>query len=246
MDLLGADGSIARRRDLRLPWQGLDALVVNGEEACWQRIPKYREITVQQILLGFPGEGGVASEHGVLDRRALHAVHNFQQSLQSHLLPSLNASISCTSLEGGANCFSLSPMAYWEDQDNAMLSDVSLLATVNAASKQYRDLPLRHDDLFVGRTYSGNTMRKADYAVLSLFLQGNPSIQAIRDIVNPLAEAQGLEVAEVTRNDYKAVMKHSSDVKIRSNLWDDLFFFMGYIVVGFYIYLTLRRLDKVR
>ena len=246
LDLLGADGSVARRRDLRLPWQGLDALVVNGEEACWQRIPKYREITVQQVLLGFPGgENGVASEHGVLDRRALHAVHKFEQSLQSYLLESHNTTLACTALDNGTGCFSLSPMAYWNNHDNAMLSDMSLLATVNSDGKKYRDLPLRHDDLFVGRTYSGSTMRKADYAVLNLFLHGNPSIQAIRDLVTPLALVQGLTIAEVSRNEYKAVMKHSSDVKIRSNLWDDLFFFMGYIVVGMYIYLTLRRLDKV-
>lgn len=247
LDLLGSDGNIARRRDLQLPWQGLDALVVNGEEACWQRIPKYREITVQQILLGFPGgDSQVASEHGVLDRRALHALHRFEQETQFHLLSSSNNSrLSCVSIGDDTSCFTLSPMAYWSNQDNAMLSDISLLATVNLNDKQYNNLPLRHDDLFVGRTYSGSTMRKADYAVVNLFLHGNPPVQAIRDLVSPLAAAQGLAVAEVTRTEYKAVLKHSSDVKVRSNLWDDIFFILGYIVVGLYIYLTLRRLDKV-
>jgi hypothetical protein len=266
---VGADGSIARStaRDIKLPWKGLDALVVNAEEACWQRIPKFREITVQQLLVGLGAESRSASEHGVLDRRALHSVHKLEQRLHERLLLPANAtarpSLTCARLassdvedDSGSSrseghqaerCFSLSPMAYWSNDENVMLSDTSLIATVNGAGHaHYRQLPLHQDDLFVGRVYAGTTMRKADYAVITLFLQEAPSAEQINDLVAPLAKEFGLALVERSKADSRAVMKHRSDVRIRADAWEDIFFFAGYAIVLLYIYLTLRRLNRVR
>lgn len=287
-DLIGADASITRTSDLRLPWQDLDAIVTNAEEACWQRIPKFREITVQQVLLGFPSSGPIASEHGVLDRRTLHTVHLLQERLQDALrntsspastsyavqpgLPPL-APITCAKvttttssslLRGGSgaehdrdasleqehspsqqDCFVLSPMLYWDNDENAMLSDTSLIATVNSDSYEYHQLPLKQEKLFLGRTHSGSTMRKADYAVLTLFLEESPSRETVNDFVQEMAKDLDLVLLSRSRTASKTVMKHRSDVKVRSRTWEDILFYLGYVIVGLYIYLTLRKLERV-
>lgn len=254
--LAGTDSSVVRRtRDLQLPWQELDAVIVNGEEACWQRIPKFREVTVQQILIGFSASGaGVASEHGVLDRRALHAVHDLEERLQDQLGADMDSrhissaeSLACATLDSTSRCLSLSPMAYWNNSENGMLSDTSLLATLNLPDQRYYDFPLRHQDLFVGRVHAGSTLRKSDFAVVNLFLQEAPQQASIAKLLEPIASGLGLAISGVppSASETRVVMKHRSDVRIRSKAWEDVFFYSGYVVVGFYIYLTLRRLDKV-
>lgn len=253
LHLVGDDGSIARARDLKLPWQNLDSLILNGEEACWQRIPKFREVTVQQILLGFPSDGRVASEHGVLDRKPLHGVYNLQKRLHEVLTtPQNRTSLACVQLplsssdDGSSpSCFTLSPLAYWEHDENEMLSDNSLIATVNQASLSKSAFPLRHDDLFVGRSYAGATLRKADYAVLTIFLEGAASSDPISSLVGNIASEMGYVLVEKSRTGSKAVMKHRSEVRVRATAWEDVLFYTGYLIVGTYIFLTLRRLDKV-
>lgn len=252
LHLVGDDGSIARARDLKLPWQNLDSLVINGEEACWQRIPKFREVTVQQVLLGFPSDGHVASEHGVLDRKPLHGVYKLQKRLHDLLThPQNRSSLACVqspdsfSGQESTACFTLSPLAYWDHSENAMLSDTSLIATVNHASQSESSFPLRHDDLFVGRSYAGPTLRKADYAVLTLFLEGAAASDAITFMVQDVAREMGYVLVEKSRTGSKAVMKHRSEVRVRATAWEDVLFYTGYFIVGTYIFLTLRRLDKV-
>lgn len=249
LHLVGDDGSIARARDLKLPWQSLDSVVLNGEEACWQRIPKFREVTVQQVLLGFPADGRVASEHGVLDRKPLHGVYNLQKRLHEVLTtPQNRTSLACVqSLDAQTmpNCFTLSPLAYWGQNENDMLSDTSLIATVNQASLSNLPFPLQHDDLFIGRSYAGNTLRKADYAVLTLFLEGDASPSAVTSVVHSIAQELGYVLVERSAAGSRAVMKHRSEVRVRATAWEDVLFYMGYFIVGTYIYLTLRRLDKV-
>lgn len=251
-NLIGADGSIARARDLKLPWQDLDALVVNSEEACWQRIPKFREVSVQQILLGFPEDGGTASEHGVLDRRALHSVHKLERKLQEALSSErMRLAAPCVQLEDPSvpsyqRCLTLSPMAYWNNDESAMLADTSLIATVNLAEQRYYDMPLRQDVLFGGRVHSGTTMRKADYAVLTVFLQEAPSLPIFHDLLQSLtANSTDIVLVETAKKDSKVVMKHRSDVRVRSKAWEDVFFYLGYVIVILYIFMTLRGLDKV-
>ena len=254
--LVGADGGIARARDLKLPWQDLDALILNAEEACWQRIPKFREISVQQILVGFPADGAaaIASEHGVLDRRALHSVHKLERKLRAVLSNSSSddgESLRCARLHTGQEidsengCFTLSPMAYWNNDENAMLSDTSLIATVNLAERRYNELPLRQDVLFSGRVRAGTTMRKADYAVITLFLQEAPRPDRINNLVISLAQDLDIVLVEQSKPKTQAVMKHRSDVRIRPVLWEDVLFYLGYVVVGIYIYSSLRGIDKV-
>ncbi|KAK9894673.1 hypothetical protein P389DRAFT_99796 [Cystobasidium minutum MCA 4210] len=252
LHLVGDDGSIARARDLKLPWQNLDSVVLNGEEACWQRIPKFREVTVQQILLGFPSDGRVASEHGVLDRKPLHGVYNLQKRLHEALTtPENRTSLACVQILSsdidatGPSCFTLSPLAYWDHNENEMLSDNSLIATVNQASQTKSSFPLQHDDLFVGRSYAGATLRKADYAVLTLFLEGAAPSEAISTLASGIANEMGYVLVEKSRTGSKAVMKHRSQVRVRATAWEDILFYTGYVIVGTYIYLTLRRLDKV-
>ena len=255
-NLFGADGSIARARDLKLPWQDLDALVVNAEEACWQRIPKFREITVQQILVGLPSDGAaaVASEHGVLDRRALHTVYKLERKLQDilHEQASHEGSITCArlhtaheALNADTYCFTLSPMAYWKNDENAMLSDTSLIATVNLADQRYNDLPLRQDVLFGGRLQAGTTLRKANYAVITLFLQGAPNQDKVNRLIKTLAQDLDMILVERSNSEARVVMKHRSDVRVRPVLWEDLLFYLGYVVVGIYIFFSLRGIDKV-
>jgi hypothetical protein len=251
LHLIGDDGSIARARDLKLPWQDLDSVVINGEEACWQRIPKFREVTVQQVLLGFPAHGQVASEHGVLDRKPLHGVHKLQERLQEVLeRPQNHSSLACvqyldSTTPSRSKCFTLSPLSYWNSNENDMLSDTSLIATVNTAAQFNSNFPLRHDDLFVGRSYAGSTLRKADYGVLTLFLEGAASPEIVSDLVQDIARDMGYVLVERARGGSKTVMKHRSEVRVRATLWEDFLFYTGYAIVGTYIFLTLRRLDKV-
>lgn len=254
--LVGADGGLSGARDRRLPWQDLESVIINGEEACWQRIPKFREVTVQQILLGFPSNGQVASEHGVLDRQPLHGLYKVQERLLSALANPANiTSLACVHMEPNVDtsdktnesptCFSLSPMSYWKHDENAMLSDTSVIATINMPHESITQLPLKHQDFFVGRVYSGKTLRKADYAVLTLFLEGAVEPSVMNTLVRGIAQDMGYLIVERSNSATRAVMKHRSEVRVRSTLWEDAVFYTGYIIVGTYIYLTLRRLDKV-
>lgn len=254
-------------RDLHLPWQDMDGVVVNIEEACWQRIPKFREVTIQQVLIGVPFDQSSASEHGILDRRALHTLHKVEKDLQGQLMPQpLTSStgiiapeqplqtLRCAStvkedLASGPSrqtCFTLSPMAYWNCDEAAMLSDASLIATVNAVQPDALGLPVRHDNLFVNRVHSGETMRKADYAVITLFLAANPARTAIVKLISHVGSQHGLQLS--SRNPaaaQQAVLNHLSNVANRSQKGINAVYGLAYVIVGFYIYLTLRRMDRV-
>jgi hypothetical protein len=188
---------------------------------------------------------GSAAEHGVLDKATLHGAWTVGQTIKADFAHS----------RGDLLIGSSSPLDLWDDNEHSLLSDPSPLSTLNSFSKNPdpqwtpSQLPLSFTNAFAYRSSTPSlALHRADYLVYTFYMRDTPSVHAdFLSTVNRSVQHSGRLIPSPSSAQRHLLLKRGPPPPVRplSTFSEDALILAGYVAVGFYVYLTLRRIDRV-
>jgi hypothetical protein len=169
----------------------------------------------------------------------------FGQSIRDHLDRAL----------GDQFIASSSPLDFWNDDEHVLLSDPSPHSTLDLHSKNSdfhwtpSHLPLAVSNSFAFRSSTPtHALHRAEYIVYTFYLRETPSIhQEFLSAFDRAAQNSGRSLPSPTSIQRQLLLKRGPPALARplSTFSEDALILAGYVGVGFYVYLTLRRIDRV-
>lgn len=165
------DAAVALNSPVKLPWQGTEEVVAYEGEPCWSRLPRTRTLALQQVWMTTDDHlRGRGSEHGVLDRAALHRALRVEQELAT-------TEASSRSVAGHV----ISPLAFWNSSEANLLADLAPLETLGNGHTRWTpsSLPYSIDTALIGYKARHSAAHSANLLALATFEEAD-SISSFR------------------------------------------------------------------
>ncbi|PCH38413.1 hypothetical protein WOLCODRAFT_161555 [Wolfiporia cocos MD-104 SS10] len=147
------------QHDLRDPWVGHSALRVREDSVARVQCGTQGILRAERVLIG-----SVSQEYGIdaLDVSTLQTALQIEDRISRTLAP---RGIPCLKTPAGS-CFSLSPLAFWNHDEEALLSDRHILDTINLSQNiTVSGVSIGPEMVFAGRELADPTASYLDSAM---------------------------------------------------------------------------------
>ncbi|RDX52755.1 sterol regulatory element binding protein cleavage-activating protein [Lentinus brumalis] len=235
------------QHDLRHLWEGDAALRVRGDSVARARCGMEGILREERVLVGSisPEEG-----LGALDKSTLHATlkleHRISETLSGRGIP-------CLQTRTGS-CFALSPLVFWNYDEQMLASDVNVLDTLNMAHNiSISGVPITPDMVLAGRELldpHSDHIDAAMFLVLTYFFPETDcfSKEGHFKWLHALEDATGSagELVVLAQEPRLIALEYRQHVSLRSGFTIlSLFTFVTYAAFSIYCFRLFHQMDMV-
>ncbi|KAH9857591.1 sterol regulatory element binding protein cleavage-activating protein [Lenzites betulinus] len=235
------------QHDLQHLWEGDSALRVRADSVARARCGMEGILREERVLVG-----GVSAEDGLgaLDKDTLLATLKLERRIADAMA---DRGIPCLRTRQGA-CFSLSPSAFWDYDEQTLIADDSILDTLNLAQNiSVAGVPITPEMVLAGRELHDPTSNHFDAAmflVLTYFFPEKDCFGKERRFqwLHALEDAGGDagELVVLAQEPHLVALEYQKNVSLlpRFSILS-LFSYVAYTAFAVYCFLLFRRLDMV-
>ncbi|KAI0831694.1 sterol regulatory element binding protein cleavage-activating protein [Trametes gibbosa] len=235
------------QHDLQHLWEGNPALRVRADSVARARCGMEGILREERVLVG-----GVSPEDGLgaLDKGTLLAALKLERRIADAMA---ERGIPCLRTRQGS-CFSLSPSAFWDHDEHALVADDNILDTLNLAQNvSVSGVPITSEMVLAGRELHDPTSDHFDAAmflVLTYFFPEKDCFGKERRFqwLHALEAAGGDagELVVLAQEPHLVALEYQKNVSLRTRFSIlSLFSYVAYTAFAVYCFLLFRRLDMV-
>ncbi|EIW60861.1 sterol regulatory element binding protein cleavage-activating protein [Trametes versicolor FP-101664 SS1] len=235
------------QRDLQHLWEGDSALRVRGDSVARARCGMEGILREERVLVGAVSPEDV---FGALDKNTLLATLQLERRIAEAMTA---RGIPCLRTRQGS-CFSLSPSAFWDWDERALLADDNILDTLNLSPNvSVSGVPITPEMVLAGRELrdpTSNHFDAATFLVLTYFFPETDCFGKERRFqwLHALEDAGGSagELVVLAQEPHLIALEYQKNVSLRSRFSVLSFFpYLAYSAFAIYCFRLFRRLNMV-
>ncbi|CCM05035.1 uncharacterized protein FIBRA_07237 [Fibroporia radiculosa] len=236
------------QNDLRHLWEGHSTLRVREDSVARVQCGMQGILRSERVMVG-----SLSSEYGLeaLERNTLISALDLERRISNIIS---RRRIPCVKTPAGS-CFSLSPLAFWNHDQHAILADDNILDTVNLAHNiSVSGVPISPDMVLAGREHrdptSSSYIDSAMFLVLTYLFPDRDCLGNVGHFewLRVLKEAAGYSADFVvqTQAPKLVALEYDKDVSMKGDLSIlSVFCYAAYLVFFVYAFHSMRRMDTV-
>ncbi|KAI0637445.1 sterol regulatory element binding protein cleavage-activating protein [Trametes polyzona] len=235
------------QRDLQHLWEGDPAIRVRADSVARARCGMEGILREERVLVG-----GVSPEDGLgaLDKGTLLATLKLEHRISDAMAA---RGISCLRTRQGS-CFSLSPSAFWDYDEQALMADDNILDTLHLSQNvSVSGVPITPEMVLAGRELRDPTSNRFDAAmflVLTYYFPEKDCFGKERRFqwLHALEDAGGSagELVVLAQEPHLVALEYQKNVSLRDRFSIlSLFSYVTYTVFTVYCFHLFRQLDMV-
>ncbi|KAI0355014.1 sterol regulatory element binding protein cleavage-activating protein [Trametes cingulata] len=235
------------QHDLRHLWEGDPALRVRDDSVARARCGMESILREERLLVG-----GVAPEDGLgaLDKSTLLATLQLERRISEAMAA---RGVQCLQTPQGS-CFSLSPLAFWDHNERALMADDNILDTLNLSQNvSVAGVPITPEMVLAGRELRDPTSNHFDAAMFLVLTYFFPEQECFGkeghfQWLHALEDAGGSagELVVLAQEPHVIALEYQKNLSMRSRFSVlSLFSYVAYTAFTIHCFRLFRRMDMV-
>ncbi|KAI0668466.1 sterol regulatory element binding protein cleavage-activating protein [Trametes maxima] len=235
------------QHDLQHLWEGDPALRVRADSVARARCGMEGVLREERVLVG-----SVSPEDGLgaLDKNTLLATLKLERRIADAMTA---RGVSCLKTRQGS-CFTLSPSAFWNNDEEALEADDSILDTLNLSPNvSVAGVPITPEMVLAGRELRNPTSTNFDAAMFLVLTYFFPEKECFGkdghfQWLHSLEDAVGSagELVVLAQEPHLIALEYQKDVSLRSRSSVlSLFSYVAYAAFAVYCFRLFQRMDMV-